>query len=113
MTVPNTFIATTEAISQAGARIEFVDVDQRTYTMDPGAAARVSRDRLHPRQRADDPLTSEPGARSPPSCPFTCTGRWPTWIRSSSWPTMYGLIVVEDACQAHGAEYLSKRQQRW
>src|SRR4029077_13939285 len=35
VTVPNTFIATTEAISQAGARPAFVDVDERTYTMDP------------------------------------------------------------------------------
>ena len=35
VTVPNTFIATTEAIAQAGARPDFVDVDQRTYTMDP------------------------------------------------------------------------------
>src|SRR5438270_624928 len=35
MTVPNTFIATTEAISQAGARPVFVDIDERTYNMDP------------------------------------------------------------------------------
>src|SRR5436190_5902328 len=35
VTVPNTFIATTEAISQAGARFDLVDVDERTYTMDP------------------------------------------------------------------------------
>src|SRR2546428_10105783 len=35
VTVPNTFIATTEAISQAGARPDFVDIDERTYTMDP------------------------------------------------------------------------------
>src|ERR1051326_7070861 len=35
VTVPNTFIATTEAISQAGALPEFVDVDERTYNMDP------------------------------------------------------------------------------
>src|SRR2546425_6430189 len=35
VTVPNTFIATTEAISQAGAHIEFVDVDDHTYNMDP------------------------------------------------------------------------------
>ena len=35
VTVPNTFIATTEAISQAGGRPAFVDVDERTYTMDP------------------------------------------------------------------------------
>src|SRR5213594_2190306 len=35
ITVPLTFFATTEAISQAGARFVFVDVDARTYTMDP------------------------------------------------------------------------------
>ena len=35
VTVANTFIATTEAISQAGARPDFVDIDARTYTMDP------------------------------------------------------------------------------
>ena len=35
VTVPNTFIATTEAISQAGALPEFVDIDERTYNLDP------------------------------------------------------------------------------
>jgi dTDP-4-amino-4,6-dideoxygalactose transaminase len=35
VTVPHTFIATTEAISQAGAVPEFVDIDERTYNMDP------------------------------------------------------------------------------
>jgi len=34
VTVPNTFIATTEAISQAGARPDFVDVEERTLNMD-------------------------------------------------------------------------------
>src|SRR6202167_553646 len=35
VTVPHTFIATTEAISQAGALPEFIDIDERTYNMDP------------------------------------------------------------------------------
>jgi dTDP-4-amino-4,6-dideoxygalactose transaminase len=35
VTVPHTFIATTEAISQAGALPEFVDIDERTYNIDP------------------------------------------------------------------------------
>src|SRR3972149_9269447 len=35
VTVPNTFIATTEAITQAGALPDFADVDERTYKLDP------------------------------------------------------------------------------
>src|SRR6202790_2396441 len=35
VTVPHTFIATTEAISQAGAQIAFVDIHESTYTLDP------------------------------------------------------------------------------
>src|SRR5947209_2317452 len=35
ITVPHTFIATTEAISQAGARIRFVDINEQTFTTDP------------------------------------------------------------------------------
>src|SRR5215471_14994810 len=35
VTVPHTFIATTEAISQAGAHIAFVDIHEATYTLDP------------------------------------------------------------------------------
>src|SRR5512146_267371 len=35
VTVPNTFIATTEAITQAGGQPEFVDIDESTYNMDP------------------------------------------------------------------------------
>jgi len=35
VTVPNTFVGTTEAITQAGARPDLVDIDERTYNMDP------------------------------------------------------------------------------
>src|SRR5689334_4195604 len=35
LTVPNTFIATTEAITQTGAHPDFVDIDERTYNMAP------------------------------------------------------------------------------
>ena len=40
ITVPNTFIATTEAISQAGGQPVFVDVDERTYNLDPAKLQR-------------------------------------------------------------------------
>src|SRR3989454_4461944 len=35
VTVPNTFIATTEAISQVGAQFDLVDIDEQTHTIDP------------------------------------------------------------------------------
>ena len=41
VTVPNTFIATAEAISQAGGVPDFVDVDELTYNLSPRKAARV------------------------------------------------------------------------
>src|SRR5215831_20980325 len=44
VTVPLTFIATTEAISQAGARLAFVDIDEGTYTVDPQKLRRYLED---------------------------------------------------------------------
>ena len=41
VTVPHTFIATTEAISQAGALPEFVDIDERTYNMGSARSWRI------------------------------------------------------------------------
>jgi len=54
VTVSHTFIATVEAISQAGADAEFVDIDERTYTMSPVALA----DYL--RNCAKEPSTGRP-----------------------------------------------------
>ncbi len=48
ITVPNTFIATTEAISQAGALPAFVDVDEKTYNMDPNKLEDYLKKRLTP-----------------------------------------------------------------
>ena len=48
VTVPNTFIATTEAISQAGARPVFVDIDEATYNMDPEKLRDVPRNPVRP-----------------------------------------------------------------
>ncbi len=52
VTVPNTFIATTEAITQAGAIPVFVDIDERTYNMDPeklGITSRRNASVMNPR----------------------------------------------------------------
>jgi hypothetical protein len=48
LTVPNTFIATVEAISQAGATPVFVDVDERTHNLDPAKLEACLNDTLAP-----------------------------------------------------------------
>jgi dTDP-4-amino-4,6-dideoxygalactose transaminase len=112
LTVPHTFIATTEAISQAGALPEFVDIDQRTYNMDPEklreylelqcitdkSGRRISR-------RSGRPVTAV--------VPVHLYGQAADMDTIQEIADRYGLIVVEDACQAHGAEYSSRKRGRW
>jgi len=91
ITVPNTFIATTEAISHCGARPVFVDVEPGTMNMDPARLADAVTDRtkalcpvhLHGHVCDMDPILEIARAR--------------------------GLTVVEDAAQAHGGAYKGRR----
>jgi len=112
VTVPHTFIATTEAISQAGATPDFVDVDERTYNMDPKKLRRFlqeecTRDgsgRLVSR-RNSKPVTAV--------IPVHLYGQMVDMDAILDIAKEFGLIVIEDACQAHGAQYFSKKQNRW
>ena len=113
LTVPHTFIATTEAITQVGARPDFVDIDARTYNMDPEKLQEYIEQKCY--------LDSETGR--------LCHRRWRAPVTAVIPVHLYGqcadmdailelaqrhnLIVVEDACQAHGAEYFSKKDSRW
>jgi dTDP-4-amino-4,6-dideoxygalactose transaminase len=113
LTVPNTFIATTEAISQAGAYMDFVDIDERTYTMDP---ARL-REYLES-QCARDPQTGRTchnltGRPVTAVVPVHLYGQMADMDPILDLADEYRLTVVEDACQAHGAEYLSQREGGW
>ena len=112
VTVPNTFIATSEAISQAGAQPEFVDVDERTYNMDPAKLQEYlesgctidATGRLLSR-RSGRPVTAV--------IPVHLYGQMADMDPILDLAERYGLIVVEDACQAHGAEYFSRKHNRW
>jgi dTDP-4-amino-4,6-dideoxygalactose transaminase len=80
VTVPHTFIATTEAISQAGALPEFVDIDERTYNMDPEKL----REYLEEDCTADKSgkLVSRRSGRPVTAVvPVHYTDRWWTWMR--------------------------------
>jgi dTDP-4-amino-4,6-dideoxygalactose transaminase len=112
VTVPHTFIATTEAISQAGALPEFVDIDERTYNMDPAKLREYlesrclldSVGRLYSR-RSGRPVTAV--------VPVHLYGQTADMDPILDLAERYKLIVIEDACQAHGAEYFSRKQGRW
>jgi dTDP-4-amino-4,6-dideoxygalactose transaminase len=91
ITVPFTFVATVAAIHYTGARPVFVDIDPRSFTMDVNAIeAAISK-----RTKAIIPvhLYGQPADMDP-------------IIEISR---KHGICVVEDACQAHGAEYKGRR----
>ncbi len=112
VTVPNTFIATTEAISQAGALPEFVDIDERTYNMDPeklreyfDTQCTVSADGRLVSKRSNRPVRA--------IVPVHLYGQMADMDLILELADHFNLIVVEDACQAHGAQYFSRNQNRW
>ena len=113
LTVANTFIATTEAITQAGAMPEFVEIDERTYNIDP------SKLREHLEQNCDrDPESGRPRSRRTGQTitaivPVHLYGQMADMDPILKLAEEYNLLVIEDACQAHGAEYFSNEQQRW
>lgn len=91
ITVPFTFIATIAAIQYTGARPVLIDIDPRTYTMDPSLLARA----VTPRTKVIVPvhLYGQP-ADMDPILEIARTR---------------GVAVIEDAAQAHGAEYRGRR----
>jgi dTDP-4-amino-4,6-dideoxygalactose transaminase len=113
VTVPNTFIATTEAISQVGAQPEFVDVDERTSTLDPEKLKTFLETRCV-RDAATGKLISKRTGRPVTAVvPVHLYGHPADMDPIMELAEHYGLIVIEDACQAHGAEYFSSRNDRW
>ncbi len=91
ITVPNTFIATAEAITYCKARPVFVDVDENAFTMNPAELKKS----LTARTKAIIPvhLFGQPAAMDP----------------ILEFAHAHGLFVIEDAAQAHGAEYRGRK----
>jgi len=112
LTVPHTFIASTEAITQAGLRFEFVDIDERTYNMDPEKLkVFLEKECIH---EPSGKLTSKKtGSRVAAIMPVHLYGQPADMDAMSALAERFHLMVFEDACQAHGAEYHSRKQGRW
>jgi dTDP-4-amino-4,6-dideoxygalactose transaminase len=112
VTVPNTFIATTEAISQAGAIPEFVDVDEATYNMDP-AKLQQYLENLCKMDSSGRLISHRSGRPVSALVPVHLYGQTADMDPILDLAERYGLVVIEDACQAHGAEYFSRKRKRW
>src|ERR1700734_13376 len=113
VTVPHPFIASNEGIRQAGARPDFVDIDEKTYAMHPKKLQEyLERDCYV--DRASGKLYNRK-LRAPVTAivPVHIYGQCADMDAILELAARYNLIVVEDACQAHGAEYFSKKQNRW
>ena len=113
LTVPHTFIATTEAISQAGARPDFVDIDARTYTMDPEKLREYLETQCVLDSATGQYVHRTLGKPVTAVVPVHLYGQTADMDPILELAERYKLIVIEDACQAHGAEYFSKKENRW
>src|SRR6266581_2951900 len=91
ITVPNTFMATAEAITYCGARPAFVDVDNRTYTMDPAG------------------LEAALSSRTKAIIPVHLFGQSADMDPILQFAREHELFVIEDAAQAHGAKYKGRK----
>ena len=91
ITVPHSFIATTEAITHVGGKIIFVDINPKTYTID---VSKIE-EKISNKTRAIIPvhLYGQPADMDP----------------IIELAKKYNLKVIEDAAQAHGAEYKEKK----
>lgn len=91
ITVSSTFMATAEAISYTGAKPVFVDIDEATYTMDPALIERA--------------ITK----RTKAIIPVHLFGQMADMDPIMEIARRHKLRVIEDACQAHGAEYKGRK----
>jgi dTDP-4-amino-4,6-dideoxygalactose transaminase len=113
VTVPNTFIATTEAIAQAGALPDFVDIDARTATMDPYLLRAYLETACTREPGTGRPLSPRTGRPVTAVIPVHLYGQIADMDPILELAARHRLSVVEDACQAHGAEYFSRTTGTW
>ena len=113
LTVPNTFIATTEAISQAGARPDFVDIEERTYNLDPRKLAEYLETECRVDDQCGEVINRKLGLPVKAIVPVHLYGQTADMDPILELAERYRLLVIEDACQAHGAEYFSRKDHCW
>ena len=87
ITVPNSYFSTAMVISQLGATVVFVDIDPKTYTIDP--------------KKIEEKITQKTKA----IIPVHLYGQPADMDAIITLAKKYNLSIIEDSCQAHGAQY--------
>ena len=109
ITVSNTFIATTEAISQVGAVPVFVDIDPKTCNMDPEKLTAFLEQKCTIDESANQPINKSTDRPVRAIMPVHLYGQPADMDPILEIAQKKGLLVIEDACQAHGALYKGKK----
>jgi Predicted pyridoxal phosphate-dependent enzyme apparently involved in regulation of cell wall biogenesis len=113
ITVPNTFIATSESISQTGAAPLFVDIDEQTYILDPIKLRSFLETQCRKDAVSGKTINKATGRPVTAVVPVHLYGQMADMDAIIGIAEEWNLSVFEDACQAHGAEYFSKKQNKW
>ena len=113
LTVPNTFIATTEAISQAGATAHFIDVDEHTSNMSVIKLGEYLEQNCFSDDVTGETIHISTGKPLRAIVPVHLYGQTADMDPIVQLARRYGLLVVEDACQAHGSSYFSQEKRGW
>lgn len=106
ITTPYTFFATAGCIHRVGAETVFVDIDPVTLNLDPARLAECLRDRC--RRSGDGALRTARGNRVRAIVPVHLFGLCCEMDAIRDLAREFGLVVIEDAAQAIGAEYPSR-----
>lgn len=113
ITVPNTSTATIEAISQAGAQPAFVDIDEDTSTMDHARLREYLETKCDIDSETGKLVDETSGRRVSAIVPVHLYGQPADMDPILEVAGRCNLAVVEDAHQAHGAQYFSRTENRW
>lgn len=113
ITVPNSFAATVEATLQTCAEPEFVDVDAHTFNMDTAKLEKHLQHQCTIDERTGRLVSRKTGRRIAAILPVHLYGQMADMDPILELAGHYGLKVIEDACQAHGARYFSRKLGTW
>jgi dTDP-4-amino-4,6-dideoxygalactose transaminase len=112
ITVPNTFIATSESITQAGGQIVFVDIDEKTFNLDP-VKLRAFLTTNCTKDAAGRTINTKTKRPVTAIVPVHLYGQSADMDAILAIAAEWNLMVFEDGCQAHGAQYFSRKQNKW